>query len=294
MRGSGVSNRMPHPIKLLPMDPGIIWFCLTVGFLAFVAAVALGAILNARRDAVLWDSRVFGRLTVQIMPEGLDPPPAEIPAAIAVLKSLPGVVSADVMTKTDNLALVRPWLGQNSTLNSLPFPALIDVKLAPGAAPDIADVQKRLLASAPHAIIDDHRHWISELGSTTNPSSWMAALLLCVSVSAYVSVFISATRSQISTHWNNVELIRLFGATDWRVAQLCGTQSVIPVALSSATGTALCAGLFALRMVWERAPAIIPPLSTADLPWLAFIPVAAAIIAWLTGHLLVISALRRA
>jgi cell division transport system permease protein len=276
------------------MDPGTILCVLTVGFLAFVAAFALGAILNARRDVVLWDSRVFGRLTVQIMPEGLDPPPAEIPAAIAVLKSLPGVVSADVMTKTDNLALVRPWLGQNSALDSLPFPALIDVTLAPGAAPDITDVQKRLLASAPHAIIDDHRQWISELWPTTNPSSWMAALLLCVSVFAFVSVFISATRTQISTHWNNVELIRLFGATDWRVAQLCGTQPVIPVVLSSAAGTALCAGLFALRMLLEKAPAIIPPLSAADLPWLAFIPVTAAIMAWLTGHLLVISALRSA
>ena len=108
---SSVSISNPHPMRLLPPDPGALWFSFAVGLLAFVAAVALGGILSERRDVALWDSRMLGRLTVQIMPDGLEPPPSEIPAAIAVLKSVPGVLSADLMTKAEKSGSCRTVAG---------------------------------------------------------------------------------------------------------------------------------------------------------------------------------------
>jgi cell division transport system permease protein len=287
-----------HDAKLLPRQRGIIWFCFAVAFLAFVSSIAFGAWLSIGRDAALWENSVLGRLTVQIMPDGLAPPPAEIPAAIAVLKGIPGVVSADLVDKSANLALVEPWLGHNASLDTLPFPALIDVKLAPGAVLVTEDVQKRLLASAPHAVVDEHRRSSGEIGAAPERSRWLAALLLWVSACMFLFLCLSATRAHIWTQWNNLELLRLLGATDWRVAQLCGTWSELTVLLTSAAGALLAGVLFSLRPLLEAFgahafAALIPGLFLAQLPWLVFIPLTATIIAWMTGRLLVMSALRR-
>ena len=264
-----------------------------IGFLSLIAAVSFGAIMGARHDGVAWDSQVFNRLTVQIMPEGLAPPPQEIPAAIAVLKSYPGVVSADVMPKSDNTALVAPWLGTAAAADDLPFPTLIDVKIGPGTGPDVVDLQRRLLATAPHAVVDDHRGLARQI-VTPNPALWMAALLLAGTALAIVGIILSSMRARLSAHWPTLELLQLLGATEWRVAQLFETRPVIAVVTGCAAGTAAGAGIFALRALsGVPMPAAVPALTAGDLAWLAFIPVIAAIIAWLIAHFLVLSALRR-
>jgi cell division protein FtsX len=231
------------------------------------------------------------------MPDGATAPPAEIPAALAVLNATPGIDSAAVLSDMDNSALVAPWLGTDFAARDLPFPVLIDVKLAAGAGPDLPDLRKRLLAAAPHAIVDSPRQTPGGIVATSSQSVATATLLLIATVLAFGISFACLVRAQIAVHGKTLELLLLMGAKHRRVADLVTRWPAIETLVASLVGTALAAGLFSLSAISERAGIrvniLVPGLSSVELAWLAFIPVTAAIIVWLTGRLLTMSALRR-
>ena len=282
---------------LLPHQRGIVWYYFALGCLAFVGAIAMGTILNSRSDRAAAQNSTFTRVTVQIMPDGGVAPPGEIPVVLAVLNATPGVASAAVLSDSDNSALVAPWLGTNMSARDLPFPVLIDVKLAAGAGLDLPNFRKRLLAAAPHAVVDappQRPGGIVAISSQTFP---FAVLLLTGSALAFAISFVSLIRAHIAIHRRTLELLQLMGAKNARIAGLVTTGPVIATLIASLVGTAVAAGLFSLPEISERSGIRVnilgPGLSSMGLAWLAFIPVTAAIIAWLTGRSLAMSALRR-
>src|SRR5258708_13250993 len=137
-------------IGILPREQGAVSLDLVIGVMAFLAALALGGVLIANRSADSGQAGLAGRLRVQILPQGQAAPEKEVDAAVKLLQSTPGVVYAGTLSDADNLALVEPWLGRASIVTALPFPKLIDVRLAPGATPDIARLEMRLTPPSPH------------------------------------------------------------------------------------------------------------------------------------------------
>lgn len=282
---------------ILPRPRAGLLFGIAMILIAFAASIAAGLMLAARHDAALWNDHVFARLTVQIMPEGTAPPPAEIAAAVALLRSTPGVASADVMSAAENAALVAPWVRPGETADGLPFPALIDVKLNSATTLDVPALKQKLIASAPHAAFDDPRQSIGAVAPLTAQTFWMAAAVLAVSVVSFVLALAGSVRGWIAAQQHNVELLRLLGLSDRRIAGLIGRVPTAGVILATAAGCGLAAWLFLLHATGGRAVAailaLVPTVLPGDLPWLAFVPVTAAIIAWVTCRLLVWSALRR-
>ena len=284
------------PGPILPRPPGRFMFVFSVVLIAFVASIAAGHILAVRHDTALWDDHVFGRLTVQIMPEGTKPPPAEVTAALAVLRRTPGIASADVMSASENAALVAPWMRPGESADGLPFPALIDVRLNTGTTLDIPALKQSLVRSAPHAVFDEPRQSIDASAPLTAQTFWMAAVVLAVSAISFVLALSGVLRGWIAAQQHNVELLRLLGVSERRIASLIGRAPAAAVVLTAAAGCGLAAWLFWLRGMGGKfaatIPALVPAVSPADLPWLAFVPVTGAIIAWLTCRLLVWAALR--
>ena len=120
--------------RILPREQGAISLDLVIAIMTFLAALALGGVMIAERSAESWQAGLTGRLTVQVLPQGTAPPEAEVRAAVEALRETKGVVSVSALSDSDNLALVEPWLGRDAIVAELPFPRLIDVTLAPGAA----------------------------------------------------------------------------------------------------------------------------------------------------------------
>lgn len=281
---------------ILPPPRGRVLLGAAMVLIAFAASVALGLMLAVRHDTVLWEDHVSGRLTVQIMPEGTAPPPAEIASALALLRNTPGIASADVMSAAENAALVAPWMRPGETADGLPFPALIDVKLNSATTLDIAALKERLLASAPHAVFDDPGRSIDAPAPLTAQTFWIAAVVLAVSTISFVLALTGMLRGWMAAQQHNVELLQLLGVSNRRIAGLIGGFSTAAVIMTAAAGSGLAALLFMLHATGGKLasniPALIPVVSPADLPWLAFVPVSAAIITWVTCRLLVWSALR--
>lgn len=282
---------------ILPREQGAVSLDLVIGVMAFLAALALGGVLIAHRSAESWQAGLTGRLTVQILPQGNLTPDNEVNAAVEILRSTPGVVYAAALSDAANLALVEPWLGRDAVIAALPFPRLIDVQLAPGAMPDLGLLEKRLKDAAPDAVLDDHGRWIAQLRSAANTVVLSAlAILILIAVGTAATVAF-ATRAGLAAHREIVQLLHLMGAQDRFIARAFEWHYFVAALIAAASGAALAAvGFLAaggLDQFGLSAVSFLPPLGLPlrELPWLALVPAAAAIIAWGTARASVIAAL---
>jgi cell division transport system permease protein len=283
--------------RILPREQGAASLDLVIGLMAFLAALALGGVLITEKSAQSWQSGLVGRLTVQILPDGEAPPEAEVNAAIAALKAAPGIISAAPLSDQDNLALVEPWLGRDAVVAALPFPRLIDVRLAPGASADLTALRNELKRVAPHSVLDDHGRWIARLKSVANTVVLGAlAILVLIGIGTAATVAF-ATRAGLAAHRDIVQLLHLMGAQDGFIARAFEWHYFSAAAIASACGTLLAGVAFlaagSLDEFGIASVSFLPPLGLPlrDLPWLALVPISAALIAWVTTRISVIAAL---
>ena len=283
--------------RILPREQGAISLDLVIGVMAFLAALAAGGVLIAERSAASWEAGLSGRLAVQILPEGQAPPESEVNAALAVLRSTPGVVFASPLSDADNLALVEPWLGRDAVVAALPFPRLIDVTLAPGESLDVTMLNERLKAVAPHAVLDDHGRWIDRLRSMANSVVLSAIFILALIAIGTAATVAFATRAGLAAHREIVQLLHLMGAQDRFIAHAFEWHYFVASFLASAAGAGLGAlafvGAGGLDQVGLGGVSFLPPLvlPLRELAWLGLIPIVAALIAWATTRISVMAAL---
>ncbi len=284
--------------RVLPRDSGAAPLDIVIGVMAFLAALALGGVLIATRMAETWEGGLSGRLTVQIMPVGAAPPQTEVNAALALLQTTPGVIRATILSDAENLALVEPWLGPDAGLANLPFPRLIEALLAPGTTLDIRALSARLKQVAPHSVLDDHGRWVERLRDVTNSVVFVALAVLILIAIATAATVAFATRAGLAAHKEIVELLHLMGAQDRFIARAFEWHYFLGALLAAAAGALLAMLAFlaagGLDEIGLASVSFLPPLGlkAAELPWLLLIPGAAALIAWGTARLSVISALR--
>src|SRR5215831_17006495 len=89
--------------RILPREQGALALDLVIGVMAFLAALAVGAVLISERTAHTWQAGLAGRLTIQILPQGAAPPAEEVTAALTLLRKTEGIASAVPLSDADNL-----------------------------------------------------------------------------------------------------------------------------------------------------------------------------------------------
>jgi cell division transport system permease protein len=286
---------MPRTKTTGPLD-------VVIAVMAFLAALALGASLIADRAAVGWSEGLLGKITVQVLPpdqgsarQGMQ---REVDAALAVLRSTPGILNARPLSQAEQLELVKPWLGADSLVGDLPLPQLIDADIAPGTRLDIADLGRRLKAAAPHSVLDDHSRWIERLRYLARTLVWSAygvLFLIAVATAATVSF---ATRAGLEAHGEMVALLHQMGAQSGFIARAFERHYLRAALLAAGCGAAFAAVLFlaagGLESVGIEPVAFLPPLALKpiELLWLLVVPAAAGLIALGTARLSVLAALR--
>lgn len=284
--------------RILPREAGAAPLDLVIGVMAFLAALALGGVLVADRTAASWQAGLLGRLTVQVLPQGSASPDAEAASALGVLRTTEGIVQARAVTEAEQLALVEPWLGRDAVVAALPFPRLIDVTLAPGANVDLSALAMRLKQVAPHAVLDDHSRWVARLKATAGTVLWSAGAILALIALATAATVAFATRAGLAAHHQIVELLHLMGARDSFIAGAFEWHYFIAALAASACGMLAALVVFLLagsvEQVGLSSVPFLPPLGLKliEIPWLATVPMGAALIAWVTARASVLDALR--
>ncbi|WP_415405249.1 cell division protein FtsX [Tateyamaria sp. SN3-11] len=249
------------------------------GAMAFLAVFALALSLASGRLAQRWGDELARTATIRIVaPE--DQRALQTTAALEVLSTTPGIVSARALTDAEQQALLAPWFGQDLPLDTLPVPRLIEIVAAQQGF-DATGLRLRLAAEVPGAVLDDHGRWRAPLVSAANRLrflGWTAALLILSAVAAMVTL---AANAALAANAQVVAVLRLVGATDSYIAQAFVRRFTLRALVGSAVGVAL--GLVAVWLLpaGGDAPGFLTGIGFQGAGWLVplLLPIISALVA---------------
>lgn len=288
-----------------------------LGFMVYLAALAVGAALVTDRLADRWQSGLTGNLTVEVpFAEnlGVAEKSAALDRIIDLLSATPGIAGTTLLDDREIARLLDPWLGGKAAELDIPLPSLIAVAINPGASLDRAQLQRDLTAIQPGALIDDHSDWIGDALSFLRGLKMLAALLTGLVLAATALTIVFVTRTGLSIHRGVIEIVHLIGAPDAYIAQQFQAQALRHGLVGGVIGTLLAGATLIgidhlLQFSNQTMGAItgegVPAAEFAGslgldarlLPWqwavLGLLPVAATLIAMVTARWTVLRSLAR-
>jgi cell division transport system permease protein len=225
---SKLSMSMPEPEELLPQFETPLVprnsisgraLIAVVAIMTFLASLTTGAAILVSRAAGEWQSEISREVTIQVIPAPGRDVDSPVDKAVSVSRAFPGIVEVRPYSKDESAKLLEPWLGTGLSLNELPVPRLIIVKLASDATPDLAQLRRVLAEQVPGAMLDDHRGWIDRMRA-------MAGTAVAVGLGALVLMFAAtilsvtfATRGAMATNKTVIEVLHFVGAKNGFIAR---------------------------------------------------------------------------
>lgn len=292
--GAGEPELVPQSRLSGPMP----W---VIAIMVAMTVIALAAGLALRNTVVSAQAGLEGGLTVQIVEPRPAQRRAQAEAALAKLRSLPGVVEARIVAQEELDRLIEPWLGSDEGANSasaVPVPAMIDVQLADRASePRVAKIAAALASVAPASRVDAQSGWLEPVYDAIASLQWLAIALVVLLAMALAAAVLMAARSALGTNRDTIEIVHHLGGTDAQIARVFQRSIGVDAAGGGVVGFVLAAvvilflgqrfALLGAGMVENGA------LGWMDWVLLALVPLAAVILAMFTARFTVMHALRK-
>ncbi|OCC22866.1 cell division protein [Croceicoccus estronivorus] len=292
LKGAGSAQLLPQARLAGPM-PWVIAIMIALTTVAAAGALALNNLANASR------AELSGGVTVQIVEAAPAERDRQAQAALKLLRSSTGVASAALVPKEDLDRLIEPWLGESATGGeTIPLPALIDVRLDSGASRSRIDALRRqLLAVAPAAQVDAQASWLRPVISAIRSLQYLAlALILLLAAASTAAVWLAA-RTALGSNRETIDVVHHLGGTDAQIARIFQRSVARDAMLGGVAGLAVgLIGIFAMAQRFadlDSGMMAVGGLTTIDWLLLALIPVAGVVLATLTARFTVTAALRR-
>ena len=283
----------------LPLDRDAAGFFLPaiIGFMVFLAALALAGSMGLDNLLARWRSQIDTAFTIELPPidgESAAAASARRQAVMAALAAEPGIESATPVSAEEKARLLAPWLGADVLALDLPLPDLIGVATKPGTVIDIPPLTAKLGALSPGAAIDDHGRWRGAIAGISHTARRAAlGLLLLIGAAAALTVVFVA-RAGLAAHRRVIEILHLIGAHDGYIAgqfqRHAFTRGLLGGVLGALAGALVFAG--GQRLLPELADS---GFGLSPLQWveLALLPLAAALLAMATARYTVLAALAK-
>ena len=290
-RGESAAQLVPQA-RLAGPIPWVIAIMVALTVIAGAAGLALSNLATEAR------AELAGGATVQILQAGATARERQADAAETALTALPQVASLRRVPEAEIEDLLEPWLGVGGDEETVPVPALIDVRVR-GEADEatLAAMREALADVAPDARIDAQASWLRPVFSAIASLQWLSlALVTLLGLTSAAAVWLAA-RSALGSNRETIEIVHLLGGTDSQIARIFQRSVAFDAMLGGAVGLAL--GLAAIlllgRQFAELGSGMVAGGGLGWMDWLAIalIPVAAVVIAMLTARITVLSALRR-
>jgi len=189
-----------------------------VAIMTFLASLTTGAAVLISKAAGEWQSDIAREVTIQIVPAPGRDLDVAVDKAASVARGFTGVVEVRPYSKEESAKLLEPWLGSGLSLDELPVPRLIVVKIASDATPDLAQLRRILADQVPGAVLDDHRGWIDRMRAMAGTA---VVLGLCILVLMFAATILSvtfATRGAMATNKAVIEVLHFVGAKNAFIA----------------------------------------------------------------------------
>jgi cell division transport system permease protein len=189
-----------------------------IAIMTFLASLTSGAVILVGTAASEWQSDVAREVTIQVIPAPGRDVDATVAKAASVARAFPGIAEVRPYTKEQSSKLLEPWLGSGLTLDELPVPRLIVVRIAAGAAPDIPQLRRMLIEQVPGAVLDDHRGWIERMRAMAGTAVGAGVFILILVVAATMLSVTFATRGAMATNKPVIEVLHFVGAKNGYIA----------------------------------------------------------------------------
>jgi cell division transport system permease protein len=223
-----------------------------VAIMTFLASLTTGGVILVSKAASEWQSDVSHEMTVQIIPASGRDTDADVAKATAVVKNFPGIADVQAYTREQSAKLLEPWLGSGLTLDELPVPRLIVVKVARGAAPDLPQLRNDLTQQVPGAVLDDHRGWIDRMRTMSGTAIAIGVTILVLMIAATILSVTFATRGAMATNKTVIEVLHFVGAKNRFIAENFQRHFLLLGLEGGAIGGGTAVALFALAAGLSR------------------------------------------
>ncbi len=270
------------------------WVIAIMVALTVVAAAGGLALTNLAESA---RADLAGGATVQVVEAGARERERQAAAAERVLTRHPAVAEVRRVPDAELDRLLEPWLDVGSGGEAVPVPALIDIRLDRAADADaLAALRQALRAVAPAARVDAQASWLRPVFSAIASLQLLALVLVVLLAATSASAVWLAARSSLGANRDTIEVVHLLGGTDGQIAGIFQRSIGLDATLGGAVGLAL--GLGGVLLLGRSFAALDSGmiggggLGWSDWTVLAFIPLAAILIAMLTARLTVLTTLR--
>jgi len=289
----GDPGLLPDPRLGSPMP----WVIAIVIALTVIAAASGLGLRNAASRA---SADLNGGVTVQIISAAPAARNQQADAALALLGRTPGVAGAQRVAQDQLDTLLAPWLGTRpgDSIDDLPIPALIDVRLDGAATPDrVKALQDAIAAVAPAARVDAQAAWLTPVFRAIATLQWLAGGLIALLTLATIAAVVLAARNALAGQRETIEIVHMLGGTDAQIARVFQRTAAMEAAAGGTIG--LIAGVVAIVVLSQQFSALGSGMvAGAVLGWsdwvlIAAIPLCGVVLAVLTARLTVLSALRR-
>lgn len=270
-----------------------------VGFMVYLAALALAGALTLESVAQRWRAGITGTLTVQITPldDQAEPQAARVDRAVELLRGIAGVAGVEVLGPEAMARLLSPWLGPDTATLDLPLPDLISVTLRPGVEIDLPALSAALGEAVPGAEVDDHRRWLDDLAVFVRSVELLAAVVVSLVCLAAMLTVVFVTRTGLAVHRRVIEIVHLIGARDAYIAGQFQDHALRLGLIGGIVGSALAAlTVIGLQRLFAGLDTpLLAGLGLGAGHWavLAILPVAAALVAMVTARVTVLRSLGR-
>jgi cell division transport system permease protein len=189
-----------------------------IAIMTFLAAVTLGAVILVHGTAREWQSDLAREVTIQVRPAPGRDIEAEVQRAVEVARATPGVAEVRPYSRAESAQLLEPWLGTGLSLDDLPVPRLIVLRLGEDTAPDLDRLRAQLGEKVTGASLDDHRGWTERMRAMAGTAVALGGALLGLVLAATMLCVTFATRSAMATNRPIVEVLHFVGAKDGFIA----------------------------------------------------------------------------
>jgi cell division transport system permease protein len=220
--------------------------------MTFLASITTGAVILVGTAASDWQSDVSREVTIQVIPAVGRDMDATVQKAAALARGFPGIGDVLPYTKEQSSKLLEPWLGSGLSLDELPVPRLIVVRIAPGAAPDISQLRRNLAEQVPGAVLDDHRGFIERMRAMAGTAVAAGVFILILVVAATMLSVTFATRGAMATNKPVIEVLHFVGAKNGFIAGHFQRHFLMLGLQGGVLGGGVAVLLFALAGVLSR------------------------------------------
>ncbi len=213
-------GEQPRSVSIVPKDSiAANALAAVVAIMTFLAAVTSGGVAMVIGSASEWQSEIAREITIQVRPISGHDIEAEVMRAADIARGTRGVEDVRVYSRRESERLLEPWLGPGLSLDDLPVPRMIAVRVAPGAAPDIAALRETLMREVTGASLDDHRGWIDRMRGMARTAVAGGLMVFGLVLVATILSVTFATRGAMASNRPIVEVLHFVGAKDAYIAR---------------------------------------------------------------------------